>query len=266
MWAAISLTARIAIIAYTAIVGLGAALTALGIITALPKLDTWVWFISLIVLGVENIVTLVIRHFRSKRGSRGAKLEDALASALIQIVRENPALHLEELGANVYWFSRWDRFRRADHKQTRLNRIARFRPGRYPQESGVAWSAGKGTVGLCWSMKKRVHRDWHAVAERWGNVELDQKAFETIPEGTRCGFTLTEFQAIAGKYSEVLAEPIWDSRKNGVMLGVITIDRAYRPAASEVHMPQLDKRATHGSAGIAAGVVSRILRPGTAEE
>lgn len=99
MWAAVSLTARIAIIAYTAIVGLGAALTAMGVITALPALDTWVWFVSLIVLGVENVVTLAIRHVRTKRGSRSAKIDDALATALIQIVRENPILHLEELGA-----------------------------------------------------------------------------------------------------------------------------------------------------------------------
>lgn len=265
MWAAITLTVRIVIIAYTAIVGLGAAAHALGLVTPLPQLEKWVWFVSLIVLGVENIATLVVRHFRTKRGKRSAALEDALASALIQIVRENPALHLEELGANVYMYSRWDRWRRVDHEETRLNRVARLRPGRYPQQSGVAWIAGKGAVGVCWTMKKRIHRDWHALAEKYGSVELDQATFDAIPEVTRCGFTLTEFQAIVGKYSEVLAEPIWDPRKTGVIMGVITIDRAYRQT-NEVFMAQLDKRATHGSAGIAAGVVSRILKPRSQEE
>lgn len=265
MWPAISLTARIVIIAYTAIVGLGAAANALGFVTPLPELEMWIWFLSLIVLGVENVITLFVRHVRTRRGKRGAALEDALATALIQIVRENPALHLEELGANVYMFSRWDRFRRVDHEQTRLNRVARLRPGRYPQQSGVDWAAGKGAVGVCWSMKKRIHRDWHALAEKYGSAELDRATFDAIPDATRCGFTLTEFQAIVGKYSEVLAEPIWDPRKTGVITGVITIDRAYR-ATSEVFMAQLDKRATHASAGIAAGVVSRILKPRSVEE
>lgn len=263
MWPAISLTVRVIIVAYTVLVGLGAALKAVGVITPLPQLESWVWFVSLIVLGVENIVTLVIRHFRKTKIDRAAKLEDALASALIQIVRTSPKLHLEELGANVYVVSRFDSFFNKPHDRMRLRRVARLRPARYPQQSGVEWASGKGAVGLCWAGKKRVYKDWFALAEKHGDADLDQAAFEQIPAATRCGFTRTEFLSIVGKYSEVLAEPIWDPRKTGVILGVITIDRAYR-ASNEVHMPQLNKRTTHESVGIAAGVVSRILKLGGA--
>ncbi|GAA2947631.1 hypothetical protein GCM10010458_36510 [Microbacterium luteolum] len=259
MWPAISLTVRVIIVAYTVLVGLGAALKAIGVITPLPSLESWVWFVSLIVLGVENVVTLIVRHFRTRRGDRAAKLEDALASALIQIVRASPALHLEELGANVYVVSRFDWFLKKPHAHMRLRRVARLRPARYPQQSGVEWASGKGAVGLCWEAKKRVYKDWHAVAERYGEADMDQETFDQIPAGTRCGFSRAEFQSIVGKYSEVVAEPIWDPRKTGVILGVITIDRAYR-SSNEVHVPRLNKRTTHESVGIAAGVVSRILK------
>lgn len=265
MWPAIALSARVAIIAYTAIVGLGAALKAVGVVTPVAALETWVWLVSLIVLGVENVVTLVVRRVRTQRGQKIAKLEDTLVSALIQIVQSGNALHLEEIGANVYVASRIDRLLRRPHEQTRLRRVARIRPGRYPQQSGVDWASGKGAVGECWKAKKRSYKNWHAIAEKYAHMELDEASFLKIPASTRCGFTRAEFMAICDKYSEIIAEPIWDPRKTGRILGVITIDRAYHEVA-DTYMPKLEKRATHETAAVAAGVVSRILKPRGTED
>ncbi|GAA4351191.1 hypothetical protein [Microbacterium rhizosphaerae] len=252
MWSVVSLVLRIGAVAWAALVGLGAALIAAGLINPLPKFEGTVWVISLIILGVDNVGTLIVRGSRRRRGRRMDRLEDALMVALLQIVRETPQLHLEDLGANAYVVSGRD--------SKRLHRVARLRPGRYPQESGVAWGSGKGMVGACLDQKKRVYRNWYAVAKKYGNTDISPEAFEKIPVNTRCGFTYEEFVSIVGKYSEVLAEPIWDLRNDGRILGVLTVDRAYRSGESE-YTPLLDKRATHESAGLAASVVSRIVRP-----
>ena len=264
MWPVISLILRWLIIAYAAVVGIGVALASLHLIEPLPKLEASVWIISLVVLGIENAGTIVVRAFRSRRAKRTVELETAIQAALLQIVGHS-AVHLEEIGGNVYMASRWDRWRQKPHDKVRLKRIARLRPGGYPQESGVAWAAGKGVVGECWSKKKRIHKPWHAVAARYADAELDEASFAKIPAATRYGFTFQEFVSIVDKYAEVLAEPIWDSRKKGTMLGVISIDRAYRSQPAP-YISELNAGATHESAGYAARVVSRILKPRPIEE
>lgn len=258
MWAKTVLWLRIAAAVWAAIVGLGVILQVAEIIPALPKLEPWVWGVSLGIIAIDNVGTLFVRKARADKADREAKLQNVLQAALRQLVGTRE-LRLEDLGANIYLAERWQRFK-STPPSTKLERVARYRPIGYPQQSGVDWTEKKGAVGECWRVRRPVYKDWHAIANRYAGSELTEGAFDKIPEETRSGFDFRDFQAIVGKYDEIVTEPIWHPGKPDVMIGVLAIDRA-RQADGGTFVASLGKRATHETAGTAARSISAILKP-----
>lgn len=56
---------------------------------------------------------------------------------------------------------------------------------------------------------------------------MDQKGFEKLAPATRQGFSYTEFFSIVGKYSEIIAEPVWHRGKERSVVAVLSVDRSY---------------------------------------
>ncbi|OAZ40976.1 hypothetical protein A9Z40_03270 [Microbacterium arborescens] len=258
MWGKTVLVLRISAAVWAGLIGMGVILQIAEIVPALPKLEPWAWGVSLAIIAVDNVGTLFVRKKRTERERRARKIESVLQTALRQLVSTRE-LRLEDLGANVYLAANWKRMRPEREKNVVLERVGRYRPIDYPQQSGVHWTDKKGVVGECWRRRGSTSKNWYAVAQRYGGVELTEQAFFKIPADTRCGFTHREFVTIVGKYSEVVAEPIWHPTKDGVLIGVLTIDRAYQ-SEGDTFRELLSKRSTHQTAGLASLALAAILK------
>jgi hypothetical protein len=252
---------RIGAVLWVAAVGIVAALQASGLVPDLPKLEPWAWAVSLVVLGVDNAGTLVLRAQQSHRRGQNQQIEKALQSLLIEVAKGGK-VRFEELGASVYRPSRRDRFNRKDQDPDLILRVVRYRPAGYPQQSGVTWTPSKGIVGRAWSSRREAYIDWRPIVARYAGVAdmTDEQFLKKIPEKTRLGFTRTEFVAIVDKYSEILAVPIWHGRKDNKLVGVLSIDRAYK-ADDATFNPQLNAKGTREVAVATGSVVARILFP-----
>ncbi|WP_168626987.1 hypothetical protein [Cryobacterium sp. BB307] len=246
---------RIGALLWVTVVGVTAALQANGLVPNLPRLEPFAWAFSLVVIGVDNAGSLVVRRWEDNRAILSRKIETALMALLIGLVKGKKELRFEELGANVYTVSWLDKTLQRSDEARRLKRIKRFRPG-YPQQSGIRWTPRTGTVGQCWSERREVHWTGHNLAKRHAGTSFSEEEFLNIRKDTRQGFTREEFQSIVGKYSEILAVPIWHPQKDGKMLGVLTIDRAYKQS-DDVFVPMLAKSGE--SAAATASVVARNL-------
>lgn len=259
VWQKVTLVLRVGATAFAGLVTLTAALRALGLFTTTPPaLDTWAWVIALIIIGVDNVATLFTRSARAKKAARNAAIETTLMGLLISLARSGD-MRFEELGASVFVPSAWDRFLRRGAKARKLKRIVRFRPSGYPQQSGVRWTPEKGAVGECWTRQRSARRDWNAVARRWGGDEVSEERFKQIPPGTREGFEYDEFTRIAGKYSEIVAEPIWHTGKERLIIGVLAIDRSYlaEDASFKAHLTTSEKlQIAAATASTVGGILS----------
>lgn len=227
------------------------------------KLPDWfeptTWGIALAIVMFDNVGTLISRKVRSFRSGRKAAIEKALLGMIINLAKTH-SIPFDEIGASVYVPYWRDTVRRPALNKYRLKRIVRFRPAGYPLQSGVKWSAGKGMVGHSWETRSSRYLNTHAIAKSYGGQDLTQAQFMRLSKDTRCGFTVEEFNVIAGKYSEVRAEPLWHGRKERSLVGAISIDRAYI-AEDDRFSPKLDKKETREVAAAAASVVSDILKP-----
>lgn len=258
-WPKVVFWLRLAAVAWAATIPIVLILQTNGLVPALPKLETAAWIISLVVLGVDNLGTLISRAVHRRIRSVDGEVEKVLLGALNDISR-SAGIQFWEMGASVYRPSRLDRMFRPSREPRRLVRIKRFRPTGYPQQSGVNWAPGKGVVGVCWESRKELYKDWTAIARAWGGSEINDDQFGKIPHATRMGFTRREFATIADKYAEIIAVPIWHSRKDNKMIGVLSIDRSFRDDDASVTV-QLGKKGTREVAAATASVVSRILVP-----
>ncbi len=261
MWAKAVTWARALAALWVAIVVLLAVLQQFGVVPDAPRGEAVVWVVSLSIIAVDNVGTLISRRVHGRRTQRQAKLHKA-AMGLVMTLAQAKEVRFEDIGVCIYIETRrsrvFKRARRLNHSS--LRRIHRFRPSDYPQQSGVAWTSAKGTVGECWRQKKGSYKNWHAIAAKWGQAVLSDANFLKIPEATRAGFTREEFMSISGKYSEIYAEPIWHSAKEGVLLGVIAVDRLYSDE-DDPFRPQIGAKRTRELASATASAVSRILKP-----
>jgi hypothetical protein len=201
-----------------------------GIVPANKTLANIVTYGSLVIIALDNVVTLIRRSARDRRLKKEQDIA-AAAMALLLDVCKKPELRFEKLGVCVYvaenkWKWSWTN-PLSFFRETELVRVHRFRPSGYPQQSGVTWRSGKGVVGQAWQDQRTTYRNWQSIAARWADADISEPAFERIPKGTRSGFTRSDFVSIAGKYAEIVAEPIWDKRVNNKCIGVVALDRQY---------------------------------------
>lgn len=244
-WGRFVFGARIAAVVWVAFVGAVVAAAHFGFLAEDSRLEPSVWVISLILLGLENVGTLVSRAIHRRVRNRNADIEKALMALLIQVSQRQPALRFETLGANVF----------KAHKDGTLERIVRFRPAG-PQQTAVEWTDGKGAIGECLRGKRAAYTDWHAIAMRY-REPVDEARWQRMPVKTKQGFTREEFNAILHKYSEVRTEPIWNSSTGSKLIGILTLDRSF--SRDDSFVARLDEKLVRENVQATASVVSGML-------
>lgn len=268
VWMRFVTWARAGAALYAALITLGVALQSLKILPDLPKLEPFVWVVSLAIIAVDNIGTLISRRIHSRWTQRTEKLEKASIGLGVALARHHKAVRFEEIGVTVYVETRRSRMHRrfGGSSPAVLKRLSRHRPTGHPQQSGIAWTEGKGVVGTCWAEQKTTYRNLHKVAKQYAEAPVaDEAAYLKISAATRQGLDRFEFAKVIGKYSEVLAEPIWDHRRERRLMGVLTVDRVFIDG-KDPFMPQLGTPETRQQAAAAASTMSRILMTNRSEE
>lgn len=258
LWSRSVLVLRFAAIGWAAVVGIWSGLVFYGLIDPKPSLEPWGWIASIILIGVENAGTLIVRRYRTVHGDQTARIESTLKTALLQIAQSREVSY-QDLGASVFVPTWWSRVRRHTGGKIRLKRISRFRPAGYPQQSGVSWTGAKGVIGTALRSKGLSYTDFSPMIKKHGDAGLTQAVFEKLPSRFKLGLDLDEFNGTFGKYSEIVAEPVWQDGKDRVLLGVLSIDRAYETDESENRV--LERRSTRETAATTAASIGSILKP-----
>lgn len=254
------LIARILAVVWVGTVAVGAALEDHEILPGLAKFESAAWAVSLGVIGIDNLGSLIVNTVRRRRARTKALVERTLMGLLLQLSK-GKVLRFEEMSASVFVPTRWSRvqrflFRHGDGG-TRLKRYKQLRPIGHPQQSGVVFESGVGIVGECWRLRKRSYRDLHALAQKWSEVDPSEEGFNNMRDDTRQGFTYRQFLVIGAKYSEVLAEPIWDGERDNKLIGVVSLDRPYAPVAD--FKPKLNTEDAREQLAAIATVLGRIM-------
>lgn len=130
-WSRTVLVLRFVAIGWAAVVGVWSGLVFYEIIEPRPSLEPWGWIASILLIGIENAGTLIVRRARSINGEKSDRIESTLKTALLQIAQARVASY-QDLGASVFVPTWWSRVLRHSGKQMRLKRIARFRPAATP--------------------------------------------------------------------------------------------------------------------------------------
>ena len=264
MWGTISFWLRFAAALWAAGVGVVVGLQAAEIVPRTPKLEATVWVVSLAIIGVDNVGTLIVRRLRRGRTQRQSALEKALMGMLV-LMSATEQVRFEQLGASVYVPSRLNWIRRRRQKPEQLKRILRYRPSQTPQQSGIQWTSATGVVGACWTHQAKQYKNTYAIAAKYNGAMVLEEQFKGMPKVTRGGFTREQFNAIAGKYSEIHAEPIWHPQRERKLIGVMTIDRAFHSNGATFRA-EFERNGLTDQAALTAKVVANALRPERAED
>lgn len=180
------------------------------------------------------------------------ELRQAL-SDMIKQIRDHTGLSVEVIGASIWrpksyrpWLS-----------GERLDRLVRFRMDGLPGPTAIEWTAKKGAIGACWASNRDCHRSWKAISRRHQSDEgMSDAEWSAVGPKARANFSKAEFEAMCGKYAEVLAVPVQDVR--GGFMGVISVDipgDAVDPNGPD----QLDSRKVKNTVRTAAYVVRSLL-------
>jgi hypothetical protein len=216
-WIAIVVGSLLALAALSVVVV--KALVVLEVIPDKPWWEAGVLFFVGIVVFIQSIHSIVQNARKPSVEARQSRVHKA-ALATVRGIAGVTGLDPLALGVSVYvpeTKRRWFR------KVTRLKRIERLRINDHPQKTDVTWVPHKGAVGEAWARKAVQHKDWTSIAKKYGDKELTDAGWNRVAKATASGFTRDEFTAIAGKYAEILALPIWNDT-NTKVLGVLAID------------------------------------------
>ncbi|KGH46616.1 hypothetical protein IN07_11460 [Modestobacter caceresii] len=105
-----------------------------------------------------------------------------------------------------------------------LSRLDRHRATERIDTSRTVWTPGKGIIGLCVRDGRMIYAD---VKDLWAPlVGCTPEQWAAADEGTRMGFTHTEFKRRAAKAAVVWAMPIIRDRSNGQpeVIGCVALD------------------------------------------
>lgn len=262
MFHRVVLVARVCALVFTVAVGIGVFLHHQGILPDLGVLETAVWVTGLLILGIDNLGTLVSRHQAEKKRERNQKLDDILMQLLVGVAKSG-SVRLEELGASIWLRRRIPPIRYWWSEETVLRRIRRLRPMNYPHQSHLTWTSRMGLVGSCFSGKRRRYKDLWNLSTKYDEATLEtltQAQFERISEESRDGFKFEEFKVIAGKYSEMVATPIFSHEEVPKLLGVLSLDRGMPDLEEGARFqPALNKTRVREDLDVIVGLIGRIL-------
>ncbi|WP_144833032.1 hypothetical protein [Microbacterium sp. BH-3-3-3] len=258
-WKRVVFWARVAAIVWVALVGLNEVLTFYKVYEPSPNLQPTIWLVSVLLLGVGSLGNLIGDAVRDRFAVKRGKLDSAMMSMIIELCADG-SLRFDDLGGSVYkpaWLPRFVRDSSGEKVQ-RLKRVHRFRPSASSPPSGISWTARTGAVGECWSLRRPVYKDWHAVASRY-KEPLTATEFARVSKATRNGFSLDQFNVIASKYSELLAVPVYDPQNDAKLIGVVSVDRLFDPDVA--YTKTLDASPKKRLVFAASAAIGIILKP-----
>lgn len=188
-------------------------------ITMPERLEATSIIVSVVLLGVASGLEL-IDSSRDKKARASYYEVERLLLAMLHEISIASNIPLGELGSSAFRCSRLPSW----GQPQRLVRAVRYRVAQNTSQSGVEWTVDKGVVGQAWRTRRAAHKDLTGLAGRY-QADMTDAAINSIRKGTRDGFSNVEFRALVGKYAEVSATPVWHPTKDGVLVGVLTIDR-----------------------------------------
>lgn len=258
-WSRVVLGARIVAVVWAGLVGLLEVLTYFEIVKPSEKLAPTIWTISLLMIGLGSLGGIISEAVKNRFAAKRERYDKALMSLFIELCRDG-GVRFEELGGSVYRAARWRRTIRYEDgtKGTRLVRVHRFRPSGFPAPSGIAWTDRTGAVGECWTTRRPVYKDWHAVAKKY-REPITAGEFRSVSKKTKNGFEVEQFNAIARKYSEMQVVPILDQAHDDRQIGVLSVDRLY--VEDGVFQAVLDLRISLRLISATSAAVGSILKP-----
>lgn len=181
--------------------------------------DNLLVFVGALLVFIGTISGIIRGRRNSALARRSERLREAVISSL-HTISEVTGVDIWVLGGSVFIPKR--RLRRAWRQE--LRRALRFRLSNTPLPSDVTWVGVKGAIGRAWKTKRVIHQNWAEVATSIASDPASEdRVFEELPSNLRGEFTSDELRSIAGKYSEILAVPVWN-RRNTKVLGVLSID------------------------------------------
>lgn len=260
MWSKIVLVLRIVAVVWAIVLAVALFLASQGKIELSPDLEAAGWVISIIIIGVDNAGTIARRKANSDRNRLRTDIDQAVLPMLTQM-SETGSVRFEHLGASVYVCKK--RWWWPSDKPKEIRRIRRVRPSNFPTRTGVRWTTKSGQVGASHSGSIVVYTDWHAAGLEWRKhrSRLDPRtAFDELDESVRGSHSYEEFTAAAGRYSEIIAIPLFDPSRDSTVIGVLTIDRAFI-AESTDYKPFLDTQVAERIYAGPQELVASILNP-----
>ncbi|MFT4281497.1 hypothetical protein [Microbacterium sp.] len=258
-WRRIVLWARVIAVTWAGLVGLLEVLVHYELVTPSPRVQPTIWIISLSMIGLGSLGGIIGDAVKQRFAERKSLYDNALMTLLIELSRDQTA-RFEDLGGSVYRPARWRRTVRHEDgtRSVRLKRVHRFRPSAFPLPSGITWTARTGAVGECWTSHRPVPKNWQAVAAKYQGP-VGAADFRRVSKETKNGFSLDEFNAIAHRYSEVLAVPVWDPARDDKQVGVLSVDRLY--AEDVTFKPILSSTVAQRLVAATSAAVGSILKP-----
>jgi hypothetical protein len=168
--------------------------------------------ISILFLAAEAILRPTTTALQELSATKSEEFREdtrrALSAALVQVAERagSGPTDIKNFGISAFIVRR--RLLHPRHGQQM--RVARVRLSSTPPPSNIAWTTGKGVIGLCWETQQIIATD---TAQMYDDLRECSKAeWDQLRPAVQLNLKYEEFRRIAGKYAGVVAVPIVDSR------------------------------------------------------
>jgi hypothetical protein len=200
--------------------------------------------VAIVISGLIPVLQTTISELGEKRRRQALEREDniraLLAGSLVVIARECAA-PWDQTGIQAFLVVGW-------LWRQRQIRVAKIRLSSAPS-SGVAWTKGKGVIGVCWETRTRQLEQLDEQPFK-DLAKTDREQWLALDRRTTYGLSFDDYQTLGRKYGTVAAVPIMTS--DDKYMGCIALD-----TPSGVRLERTDS--AFDSLSITADLVRRLL-------
>lgn len=178
-------------------------------------------------MSVTTALVQLISLFYDERAPRKRRRRRQRATYIVRglqpAIARATSVPFEDVGVTVWRVQRsiWG---------AALQQVAQEPSAYHTGPTDIRWTRGKGVIGEAWQRGTSCYADFRLLLKQFpdGLSAEDHKALRRTSIADLRRMDLREFNAIFGKYREVLAEPIKSQRERdrGKVIGVVSIDLA----------------------------------------